>query len=239
MAETYLGIYAGLVTANDDGEGVLQVRVPSLYPGGESLPARPALPYGVLFLPEVDTKVWIQFEGGDPTLPLWTGVHQVGDAWPSDTQPPAARVLRTPGDHRLVLDDTEGSEGVALLFGGKAHAVRLTSAEVVVEHDRGHSVRTGDDGIELTHASGHTIDMQSSRVTVSTGGSSVTLEASKATVSFGASSVTLDASGATIAGPLVKLGPGALPVVRMTDSGVGNLGAPVVMTIVSGTTVLA
>jgi hypothetical protein len=231
MAATYHGIYAGLVTANGDGEGVLQVRVPAVYPSGEELPARPALPYGVLFLPEVGTKVWVQYEGGEPTLPLWTGVHQVGDAWPSDTAPPTARVLRTPTDQRVVLDDTDGSEGVTLLYGGKAHAVRLTSAGVVVEHDSGHALTLGEDSIELAHSSG----------------ASLVLESSSATVKLGSSSVMLDSSGVTVNGtmvtvtgsPLVKLGSGAMPVIRMGDSGIGNMGAPVVMTVTTNTSVLA
>lgn len=239
MADRYHGIYAGLVTANDDGEGVLQVQVRAVYPGGESLPTRPALPYGVLFLPEVKTRVWVQYEGGDPTLPLWTGVHQVGDAWPTDTAPPAARVVRTAADHRIVLDDTEGSETIAVVFGGQAHALRLTADGVVVEHERGHAVTIGPDSVAVVHAAGATVEVAKDGVTADAGGSSCRLTATAATVTSGGSSVTVDATGAAVTGAMVRLGPGALPVVRMSDSGIGNLGAPVVMTVVSGTTVTA
>lgn len=223
MADSYPGIYAGLVQANDAGGGVLGVAVPSVFPGGETLQARPVLPYGVLFLPEVGTKVWVQFEGGEPTLPLWTGVHQVGDAWPDDPAPPSARLLRSVTDQRVVLDDTSGAEGVALVFGGRAHAVRLTQSGVVVEHDSGHAVTLGDSEVEVAHSSG----------------ASVVLAASGVTVSLGGSSVKLDASGVTVSGPLVKLGPGQMPVARMGDMGIGNLGAPVALTVVTGMTVLA
>src|SRR4051812_8575714 len=105
MADPYYGVYGGGVDTNDAGQGGLGVRVPAVFPGGEVIEARPCLPYGVLFLPESGDKVWVQFEGGEPTLPLWTGVQQTGDAWPDDPAPPGARTLRTPSDHRLVLDD--------------------------------------------------------------------------------------------------------------------------------------
>jgi Type VI secretion system/phage-baseplate injector OB domain len=214
MADSYYGVYGALVDANDTGEGVLRVKVPAVYPGGEVLDARPCLPYGVLFLPEVGEKVWVQFEGGDPTLPLWTGVHQVGDAWPTAPGPPTARLLRSATDHRIVLDDD--APAVAVRYGGKAHAVTLTATAVTIEHDAGHAV---------------TLEQGKVTVALAAGGPSVVLEQGSATVSLGPSSVKLDPSSVTVSGPLVKLGGATAPVVRAgVDIGVGNLGAPVVMT---------
>jgi hypothetical protein len=240
VADSYFGIYAGKVETNDAGAGVLGVKVPALFPAGEALDARPALPYGVLFLPEVGTKVWVQFEGGEPTLPLWTGVQQVGDEWPDDPATPDARTLRSLTDQRVVLDDTSGSEGVALVFGGKAHAVRLTDSGVVIEHDSGHTITLGDSDVVIEHSSGNTVTLADSSVKVEhSQGSSVELTSSAATLKQGSSSVKADASGVTVSGTLVKLGPGSMPVVRMGDMGVGNLGAPVAITVVTGMTVLA
>ncbi len=207
MAGSYFAIYSGLVTANGAGGGVLEVQVPAVYPGGETLEARPALPYGVLFLPEVKSKVWVQFEGGEPTLPVWTGVHEPAGDWPTDSTAPDARVLRSLTEQRIVLDDTGGSEAVLLLFGGRAHAVRLTQSGVVLEHDSGHAVTLEDSTVEVAHSAG--------------------------------ASVVLDGSGVSVKGTAVRLGPGTVPVIRVGDSGVGNLGAPVVMTLTSNTSVLA
>lgn len=221
MADGYFGIYAASVTANDDGAGVLRVKVPSLFPAGEAVVARPALPYGVLFLPEVGSKVWVQFEGGEPTLPVWTGVDQLDDEWDTDPAPPSARVLRSLSDQRVVLDDTSGSEGVSVLHGGKAHAVRLDDAGVAVQHDAGHS-----------------LTLSSSSVTIEVGQATVAVEAAKVTISLGGSSVEVGPAGITATGPTVRLGGAVAPVVRAgVDMGVGNLGAPVVMT--STSTVLA
>lgn len=213
MADTYFGVYGGIVKANDAGEGVLGVAVPAVYPGGEVLQARPGLPYGVLFLPEVGEKVWVQCEGGDPTLMIWTGVQQVGDAWPSKPGPPTARLLRSKSDHRVMLDDD--APEVLVRFGGKAHSLRFTDGTVTLTHDAGHAVTLEQGGVTVAVKNGP----------------KVSLTQSSATVSLQSSSVTVDATGVTVSGTLVKLGDGKAPVVRAgIDMGVGNLGAPVIMT---------
>jgi hypothetical protein len=213
MADSYYGIYGGIVETNDDGEGVLQVQVPALFPGGEAVPARPALPYGVLFLPEVGSKVWVQFEGGEPTLPVWTGVQQLGAEWTPDPAPPTARVLRSLTDQRVALDDSPGSEGIALLFGGRSHTVRLTDSGVTVEHEAGHSVVVDDSTVTVDYGQG---------------GPTIVLEQTKVTISMGPSSVTLDPASVTVQAPIVKLGIAAGAVLRAgLDTGIGNLGAPV------------
>jgi hypothetical protein len=229
MADRYYGVYGALVDGNDAGEGVLSVTVPAVFPAGEVVQARPCLPYGVLFLPEKDDKVWVQFEGGEPTLPVWTGVQQIGDAWPTDPGPPTARMLRSLKDHRLTLDDD--APAVEMRFGGKKHAVSLTDSAVTVTHDAGHAVTLEQGKVSITFASsGPTVKLEQSSVTVSLGGSSVKLEQSSATVSLGGSSVKLDPSSVTVNGLLVKLGSASAPVIHATDMGVGNLGAPVTIT---------
>jgi len=229
MADRYYGVYGALVDGNDAGEGVLSVTIPAVFPAGEVVQARPCLPYGVLFLPEKDDKVWVQFEGGEPTLPVWTGVQQIGDAWPSDPGPPTARMLRSLKDHRLTLDDD--TPAVELRYGGKKHAVSLTDSAVTVTHDAGHAVTLEQDKVSITVASsGPSVELGQSSVTVSLGSASVKLEQSSVTVSLGGSSVKLDPASVTLSGPLVKLGSATLPVLHATDFGVGNLGAPVVIT---------
>ena len=39
-------------------------------------------------MPPIGTPVWVEFEGGDPTYPIWTGCFwRVGDILPSDALP--------------------------------------------------------------------------------------------------------------------------------------------------------
>src|SRR6516162_8127190 len=94
----YFGKYTGIVQDNRDDQklGQLTVTVPSIFDSSETVVARPALPYGFFFVPENQAKVWVEFEGGDTGLPLWTGVQYVAGEWPPEASinPPQKRVIK-------------------------------------------------------------------------------------------------------------------------------------------------
>jgi Type VI secretion system/phage-baseplate injector OB domain len=223
MADGYFGKYSGVVKDNRDPDklGRVQVSVPALFPPDELVQARPALPFGFFFVPENDAKVWVEFEGGDSALPLWTGVQVVsGELWATaaDADPPSKRVAQTPAGHAVVFDDTSGAESITLTDGVNGHVVTL---------DR--------NGVKVTDAvNGNELALSSSGVSASTRtGAKVELTASGAAVDGGPGVVE-------VKGSLIKLSASAtLPVVRLTDMGIGNLGAPVVITSVGNPTVLA
>ncbi|HEX2854242.1 MAG TPA: phage baseplate assembly protein V [Opitutaceae bacterium] len=75
----FFGKYRGVVKDNQDSANVgrLKVTVPSVL-GTLELWAMPCVPYagdgvGFYSLPEAGTGVWIEFEAGDPSYPVWTG----------------------------------------------------------------------------------------------------------------------------------------------------------------------
>jgi hypothetical protein len=79
MGGRFFGKYRGLVVSNVDptGRGRLQVRVPGVM-GEEILWAMPCVPYagdgvGFFALPPVDAGVWVEFEAGEPSYPIWSG----------------------------------------------------------------------------------------------------------------------------------------------------------------------
>jgi uncharacterized protein involved in type VI secretion and phage assembly len=87
----YFGKYRGTVTDNDDStqRGRLKVRVPAVL-GDLEVWAMPCVPYagdgvGFYSLPEKDTGVWVEFEGGDPSYPVWTGFFWADDQLPDDS----------------------------------------------------------------------------------------------------------------------------------------------------------
>jgi hypothetical protein len=228
VADLYFGKYSGVVKDNRDADklGVVGVSVPTVFPEDETVPARAALPYGMFFVPENDTHVWVEFEGGDTSSPLWTGVQHVPGTWAPEAakNPPTVRAVRTKSGHLLVFDDTEGSESIVLTDGKNAHKLEFTADGVTLTDGvNGHSIAMGASAIEVKHQ----------------GGSTVSLEAAGVKASAGAAKVELTGGVVTVDGVTVLLGAGAAPVLHLGDQGIGNLGAPVPITITTQTKVLA
>jgi hypothetical protein len=68
------GIYRGSVmnTADPLMKGRIQVSVPAIAAVAGSW-AMPCRAYGSTARPPVGTVVWVMFEGGDPSCPVWMG----------------------------------------------------------------------------------------------------------------------------------------------------------------------
>lgn len=116
----FYGKYRGVVTDNNDPltSGRLKAKVPELFDDQETGWALPCVPYaadaaGFLMMPEVDATVWIEFEAGDPSRPIWAGCW-----WPSGKAPavtePDVKVIHTAGGNKITLDDTSGSEKISI-----------------------------------------------------------------------------------------------------------------------------
>jgi len=235
----HFGKYTGIVKDNRDSQnlGQLQVSVPAIFPSDELVAARPALPYGFFFVPENGAKVWVEFEGGDPGLPLWTGVQYVPGEWASEAEadPPQKRVIKTAAGHLIIFNDTSGEEGIEILDGVNGHAITLDQQGIHVQDGvNGHVITLDQQGIQVQDGvNQHSLTLDASGITVEA--------ATGAKVQLTAAGVAVDAGAGIVEakGSLVKLGPGTLPVIRLTDQGIGNLGAPVPITITTNTQVLA
>ncbi|MDH6464721.1 hypothetical protein M2302_004922 [Micromonospora sp. A200] len=235
MADQYFGKYSGIVKDNRDAEelGILQVSVPTIFPPDEQVPARAALPYGMFFVPENDTHIWVEFEGGDTASALWTGVQHIAGTWASEAakSPPTVRMFKTASGHLLIFDDTDGSESIVLSDGKNAHELRFNADGITLTDGRNsHVITLASSGITVTDGMHqHEIEMSSSAIRVTHGGgvAKVTLEAASVKAEAGASKVELGPTTATVDGPMVMLGAGAAPVLHFGDQGIGNLGAPV------------
>jgi hypothetical protein len=72
---TLTGIYRGIVVATADPRrrGRLKIEVPDV-PGSSTLWALPCVPAGSRARPAVGAMVWVMFERGDPSVPVWLGV---------------------------------------------------------------------------------------------------------------------------------------------------------------------
>jgi hypothetical protein len=91
----FYGKYRGVIVDNHDvlkNKGRLKVKVPAVL-GEEEVWAMPCVPYagkdvGLFLTPEKDTGVWVEFEAGDVSHPIWTGCFWAdGDLDPVKNQP--------------------------------------------------------------------------------------------------------------------------------------------------------
>jgi len=232
----YFGKYSAVVKDNSDAQklGTVKVSVPTLFPENELMDARAALPFGWFFIPENEAPVWVEFEGGDSTLPLWTGMQSLSGKYPSelDLDPPQKRALKTAAGHLILFDDKSGEELIRIVEAVHSHEILLDQNGIKVTDGVNNQTLTFDSsGVKASLQSGASVTITSSGITVDAGSGSLTLKGT---------SIELQGTSINLNGSSVKLGSAAaLPVIRIGDMGTGNLGAPVPVTGPGSTQVLA
>ncbi|MCX4861627.1 phage baseplate assembly protein V [Streptomyces canus] len=151
----YLGKFRGRVVNNDDPLriGRVTVEVPDVLGDVPSTWALPCLPFtgpesGQFVVPPPGAGVWVEFEQGDPSFPVWTGCwYGAAEELPPDARrelqansPNKPVVVQTPAAHKLVLNDTAGAEqGILLQAQGGAY-IRITKEAVVIATGAGAEV---------------------------------------------------------------------------------------------------
>ena len=112
----FYGKYRGVVTSNTDPlrRGRIQAEVPAVLADVPTGWALPCVPYagagsGAFTVPPVGAGVWIEFEGGDPDYPVWSGCWWGDGQAPADTNGvsglPGLKILRSEQGLMLALDD--------------------------------------------------------------------------------------------------------------------------------------
>ena len=137
----YFGKYRGAVTDNADPtqRGRLKVRVPAVLEDTEVW-AMPCVPYagngvGFYSLPEPGTGVWVEFEEGDPSFPIWAGCFW-GDGELPDKSDANIKIWKTE-KFTLRIDDS--------------------SDEMVAEASSGSKVRIAGDVVTESGGAKHTV----------------------------------------------------------------------------------
>ncbi len=120
VPKRYYGKYRGKVADNMDPLflGRIMAIVPAL--GGEEplTWAMPCTPYagmevGLYAIPPVDANVWIEFEGGDPSFPIWTGCFWEEGQTPLEAPTPAMKIFKTECITLIINDEPEAG-GITL-----------------------------------------------------------------------------------------------------------------------------
>jgi uncharacterized protein involved in type VI secretion and phage assembly len=116
LPERHFGKYRGTVVDVDDPQhlGRIRARVPEVLQDVETGWALPAAPYagdgvGTWTIPPSGAGVWIEFEAGDVSRPIWTGCWWGDDQRPKDNQgnqaAPSLKVVRSEQGLLVSLDD--------------------------------------------------------------------------------------------------------------------------------------
>jgi uncharacterized protein involved in type VI secretion and phage assembly len=150
----FYGKYRGTVTdVEQSGRGRIKATVPAVLGNQPTGWCDPCVPYagnnvGIAFLPAVGAGVWIEFEGGDVSYPIWTGCYWRDGEIPPNVAP-GTMVIRTTSGHQIVLDDNAGSltitdsngnnialndSGIALQSANGGGCVALTDSEVNINN---------------------------------------------------------------------------------------------------------
>jgi uncharacterized protein involved in type VI secretion and phage assembly len=108
----FYGKYRGTVTEVDADTLRIKAKVPAVLGNVASGWCVPCVPYagpgvGIAFLPEPGAGVWIEFEGGDVSYPIWVGCYWRADELPDDAKPTVKTIVTAKGAKILLDDDAQ------------------------------------------------------------------------------------------------------------------------------------
>lgn len=153
----FFGKYRGTVANNIDPQqmGRVQVSVPAVLGEGSLSWAMPCAPYagagvGFFAIPPSGANVWVEFEGGDPDYPIWSGGFWGPGEVPALPAIAEMKVWKTDGA-TLTLNDLPGVGGIT---------IETTMGAKIVINAR---------GIEISNGMGATITLQGPKISVNNG----------------------------------------------------------------------
>ena len=161
----FFGKYRGTVSDNSDptNRGRIKVKVPSVLADVEAW-AMPCAPYsgdgmGSYHIPENGTGVWVEFEAGDPSYPVWTGCFWGDGQLPNDSSgsgaTPPVKILRTKSGMIISIDDD--AQTISVTDDNENNYVKITVPDGLVRIQGSVKVVVDAPQIELVADSTHPI----------------------------------------------------------------------------------
>ena len=154
----FYGKYRGIVSSVDAATMRIKAKVPSVLGEIDTGWCMPCVPYagpnvGFAFLPEPGSGVWIEFEGGDVSYPVWVGGYWREGEFPTDAAE-KVKVIVTTAPHEVKFDDDAGS--------------------ITVTDPNGNTITLDDSGITLANGDSISVVVSDSKVSVNDGALEVT-----------------------------------------------------------------
>ena len=149
LRNRFFGKYRGVVTDVDSDTLRIKATVPAVLADQPTGWCRACVPYagnnmGFAFLPEIGAGVWIEFEGGDVSYPIWAGCFWHDGEQPSQATA-AVRVIVTRSGHSILLDD----DGVTITISDQNNnAVKLGPDGITLQRG-GTSIAIGDSEVNV------------------------------------------------------------------------------------------
>jgi uncharacterized protein involved in type VI secretion and phage assembly len=141
----FFGKYRGQVENNIDPQmmGRIQVSVPAVLGEGTLSWAMPCVPFagsgvGLFLIPPSGANVWVEFEGGDPDYPIWSGCFWgLGEA-PAMPAIEQMKVLKTDMG-TITINDLPGVGGIKIetTLGAK---IEITARGIEIDNGMGGSI---------------------------------------------------------------------------------------------------
>ncbi len=158
----FFGKYRGKVENNFDPLqlGRVQVSVPTVLGEGRMSWAMPCVPFagngvGLFLVPPTGAQVWVEFEGGDPDHPIWSGCFWGPGEVPASPAVAEMKVWKT-ATATITVNDLPGLGGVT------------------IETTTGAKIAITATGIEITNGQGAAIKLTGPQITLNDGALEVT-----------------------------------------------------------------
>jgi hypothetical protein len=140
------GKYRGIVESVEEGDdlGIISVKIPDVFGADFVLErVRPCSPFagsrhGFVAIPEKGDGVWVEFEAGNVSLPIWTGFWWADGEMPEPKGKLVRSFITTKG-HKLLLDDDKN----------EVELIHSAGAEITMT-DNDITIKIGDSSVKLT-----------------------------------------------------------------------------------------
>lgn len=166
---SYYGKYRGTVLINVDPEqrGRLMLNVPDVLGAIPSSWAEPCVPLagptgppmGVYLVPPIGAGVWVEFEHGDPSYPIWTGCR-----WGAQSDIPTMALAGNPADPNIVIQSL-----LQQMIMVSDLPPSPATGGIILKSTTGAMIVVNDSGIYISNGKGAMITMVGPTVTINNG----------------------------------------------------------------------